>query len=188
MNSAPLTLDDLTSFNVELAALVRAGVPLEPGLCGLAADRGGSLSRLCGAVAQRMSSGASLDDALAAAGNAVPAVYRAVVRAGLRSGRLPAALETMAGLGQELAEIRRRIGQALIQPLLLLVLAYVLLVVFGIDLLERYQSTFEQFELVPPKVFAWRARATTTRPSGRCAKRSSWSSKPTAIRWSPCSS
>ncbi|RPI75112.1 MAG: hypothetical protein EHM42_15570, partial [Planctomycetaceae bacterium] len=58
---ATLTLDDLTAFNAELSALVRAGIPLEPGLSALASEHGGALGRVCGSVAEQMRQGVALD-------------------------------------------------------------------------------------------------------------------------------
>lgn len=153
--SAPLTADDLAAFNAELTALVRAGVPLEPGLSALGREQRGRLGRLSAGVASRMRQGLPLDEALAAAGSEVPRAYGAIVRAGLKSGRLPAALETMTTLALELSDLRRKIGQSLLQPLILLVLAYILLIVFGVDLLERYRETFVSLEVVPPRALTW---------------------------------
>jgi general secretion pathway protein F len=56
----------------------------------------------------------------------LPAVYRAVVEAGLRAGRLPAALEALAGSMRRLAQTRRSVLSALLYPWLLLVVAWVL--------------------------------------------------------------
>jgi len=52
-----------------------------------------------------------------------PPVYRAVVEAGLRAGRLPLALESLAGSIRRVTETRRSIMAACLYPLLLLVVA-----------------------------------------------------------------
>ncbi len=147
--SHPITLDDLAAFNDQLSAIVGAGVPLEPGLEGLASERRDRLGKLCGRLAERMRLGASLEEALESEKGAVPPIYLAVVSAGIKSGRLPAALETMTNMALEMRSVRRQIGQAMVPPLLLAMLSYVLLVVFGLDLLERYRETFFQMELTP---------------------------------------
>ena len=119
------TLDELISLNYEIAALVRAGVPLEIGLRGSArADRG--FARLSERLSQRLTDGMALPDAIAQEGPAVSPVYAAVIEAGLSSGHLPEALESLAMSGQMIQETRRRVVLASIYPLICLGVMYVL--------------------------------------------------------------
>jgi len=144
-----LSLDDLIAFNDEIASLVRAGIPLESGLASLAKDRSGTLGRISAAIAVRMNRGESLADAIAGEGNAFPKIYRVVLTAGLRAGRLPAALESLSGFAATLVEMRREIGQALIYPLLVLTLAYGLFVVFVLNLAVRFRDAYVMFHIEP---------------------------------------
>ena len=89
MSDRSPNLDDLISLNHEIAALARAGIPLELGLRGLASGTGSRLTRLADRLADRLASGRSLPDALAEEGPAVSPVYTSVIEAGLASGRLP---------------------------------------------------------------------------------------------------
>ena len=111
-------LDDLILLNREIAALVKAGVPLELGLRGLAGSVGTRLGQLSERLSKRLAMGQSLPDALAEEGPAVSPVYTAVMEAGLASGRLPEALESMAVSGQVLQETRRRVWLAILYPAL----------------------------------------------------------------------
>ncbi|MBI3465755.1 MAG: type II secretion system F family protein [Planctomycetes bacterium] len=61
-----ISLDQLIAFNDELAALVRAGLPLERSLCELAPDIPGSLGDTVQVLAARLSRGESLPQALTA--------------------------------------------------------------------------------------------------------------------------
>src|SRR5262245_6985582 len=92
----PISLDDLIALNDEIAALARAGLPLERGLREVGRDVSGGLSRAMLSLAERMGQGATLPEALAADRDKFPPIYRAVVEAGVRAGRLPAALESLA--------------------------------------------------------------------------------------------
>ena len=94
--SGPITLDQLLALNDEIAALVRAGLPLERGLLEAGRDVRGRLGRIAGVLGRRLNRGESLAEALEAERRAIPPLYRAVVEAGARAGRLPAALEGMA--------------------------------------------------------------------------------------------
>jgi general secretion pathway protein F len=151
MNSQAVTLDELVALNDEIVALVRAGVPLELGLEQYGRDGTGVLAQLGTRLASRMSRGESLAEAVAAEGHALPATYRAVVVAGLRAGRLPAALEAISEFARRMAELRRRLGMALLYPLIVLVLAYGLFVLF---ILQRpvpiLEDTFESMRVETP--------------------------------------
>ena len=113
-------------MNDEIAALVRAGVPLDRGLLRAGGDLPGGLKRITQALGDRLSRGESLAQALEAEKGSIPPLYRAVVEAGARSGRLPAALEGLARYVRGYSEARAAIGVALWYPILVLSLAYAL--------------------------------------------------------------
>ncbi len=112
------------ALNDEMIALVRAGVPLELGLAELGEDRAGTLGRLASRLAARLSRGESLPEALDHEDMGLPRSYKVIVEAGLRAGRLPAALEGMSQVAFRLADLKRRIGLAMVYPLIVLMLAY----------------------------------------------------------------
>jgi general secretion pathway protein F len=118
-----VSLEDLIAVNDEIAALVRAGVPLARGLAGLSEDLPGRLGRITGALAERVGRGESLSTAMAAEPLTFPSVYRALVAAGLRSGRLAAVLEGLATSAQKLREVRQTMLLALLYPTIVVVLA-----------------------------------------------------------------
>jgi general secretion pathway protein F len=136
-----VTIDQLIALNDEVVALTRAGVPLERGLIDVGSDLPGRLGSIARALGERMGRGESLSEALAA-GTGVPPVYRAVVEAGLRSGRLPVALEGMAAYARSYAEARRSIGLALSYPLLVACLAYVLFLFIAARVIPRFVTAF----------------------------------------------
>ena len=75
-----------------------------------------------------MSRGENLVQALDGEKKTIPPLYRAVVEAGARSGRLPVALEGLARYVRGYSEARAAIGLALWYPVLVLSLAYALFV------------------------------------------------------------
>lgn len=123
----PISLDDLAALNDEMAALIRAGVPLELGLQA-GADLAGRSGEIAGRLSAQLQSGQSLEQILAADEGAFPPVWRAIVLAGLRSGQLDVALQGLSVTSRRLAEQRRSIGLALIYPLIIAALAYALVV------------------------------------------------------------
>ncbi len=119
-----ITLDQLVALNDEIAALVRAGEPLDRGLRSLGEDLPGRLGRFAAQLSERIARGESLTDALAEPTARLPRLYRAVIEAGIAAGRLPAALESLAGSLRRLAETRRSVVLSLTYPLLLFLLAW----------------------------------------------------------------
>ena len=120
------TLDDIHALNDELIALSKCGVPLESGLLSLQGDLPGNLARLASRLGARMQAGRSLAGALEDEGANLPPVYRAVVEAGVRGGRLPVALEQLAATSRRIAEMRSAVGLGMLYPLLLICVACVL--------------------------------------------------------------
>ena len=121
-----LDLQELALLNQEIAALVRAGVPLESGLAMAGSSGRGAQEMLMLRLAQRLRDGQSFAEALHAEGGELPRLYRAVVEAGARTGRLPEALESLAEFAQQTLKLRRRIDLALLYPALVLLMAGVL--------------------------------------------------------------
>lgn len=145
-------LDQLIALNDEIVALVRGGVPLELGLARLGQDQASTLSRISSRLAGRMSGGQSLSEALAAEGSRLPRVYRTVVDAGIRSGRLPAALEAVSRYASALVDLRQKIGLAFLYPLVVVLLAYGLMVVVSADLTQRFLEVYRAFHITLPLV------------------------------------
>ncbi|HEV3120285.1 MAG TPA: type II secretion system F family protein, partial [Isosphaeraceae bacterium] len=133
-----MTLDEFIALNDEIAALVRVGIPLERGLLAVGKELSGKSGRLAQALAERLNRGETLQQALKAEGAAFPGIYRAVVEAGLRAGRLSVALEGLARFARSYAELRRAVALALFYPLFVGMLAYALFVVFVLQLAPRF--------------------------------------------------
>jgi general secretion pathway protein F len=146
-SGTPISPEQLIALNDEIAALIRAGIPLELGLRELGGDARGALSRISLQLSECMSRGESLPQALAAEGNRFPKAYRAVVEAGLKAGRLPAALEAVSSFTWELLDFRRKLGLATLYPLTVFALAYGLFLLFLFEMVGRYQSAYETFRI-----------------------------------------
>lgn len=142
-DSAPqsISFDDLIALNDEIAAMIRAGVPLEVGLDGFAGSASGHLAEITARLARTLSQGGSLGDAIEEEGGNLPSVYRAVIEAGQQSGRLPEALESLSGFSRSLEDVRQRISLALIYPCIVLVTAYYLFWFFLGQLLPSMDVT-----------------------------------------------
>jgi general secretion pathway protein F len=118
-----ITLEDLAALNREVAALVRSG----------------PTGRLAAQLGEDMSAGNSLSAAVAARGDLLPPIYRAVVAAGVRSGRLALALEGFADAAAQIAALRRNTLQAIIYPMIVISLAWVMFLALATNALPEHE-------------------------------------------------
>jgi len=163
-----ITLDELIALNDEIAALVRAGVPLEPALGELSRDLPGRLGKFAALVAQRSSHGQSLAEVVSQQSGKLPPVYRAVIETGLKTGRLSAALEALAGSIRRTTQTRRSVAMAAIYPLMVLVVACCLFAFFAQYIAPRMLTLFGQFDVAGRDMYLqlarWGARAAAWGP------------------------
>src|SRR5688572_3956576 len=116
----PVTLEQLAALSEEIAALARAGVPLDRGLRELAVDMPGRLGKIAADISRGLESGRSLEQVVDDLGSALPPAYRAVVAAGVRAGRLPAAVEGIAHTSRRIVQLRNLICLSLLYPVVVL--------------------------------------------------------------------
>ncbi len=157
-----MTLDQLAALSDEIAALSRAGVPLDRGLKAMARELPGRLGRIAGDLGRRIEFGQPLPQVVAELGATLPPAYQTVIEAGLRAGRLSAALEEVARTARRISQLRRAIGLALIYPVILLWLTWVLglLVLYQLApvmarMLAEFDVTDVPFELYVARAIDW---------------------------------
>ena len=142
-------LDALIALNQEIAAMVRAGIPLELGLKSAAASQSSRFAHLAARLSDRLAKGDSLIDALKQEGPGISPTYTAVTEAGLASGRLPEVLEDLAHQAITLQDVRRRTRLAIIYPEIVCTLAYVLFVAFVLFVVPVWIETRTSMRLPP---------------------------------------
>ncbi len=161
--SAPVRLEELLALNEEIGALIRAGVPLDlglrqygtlnqPGMPGEYKERNAisvTLGRLSNRLADRISAGSTLQAAIDHEGDHLPGIYRAVVEAGIRAGRLPEALESLSVVARGLLKLHRQIVAALIYPAIVLGMVWLMLLGFSDFIIPRFLHTWEFLRLDP---------------------------------------
>ncbi len=155
--SKSISLEDLVALNDEIAGLVRAGVPLELGLAGWARDLPGELGRLVKRLQAAIEQGQGLPQFFAEH-NQIPPVYKAIVSAGLKSGRLPVALESMSHTARHLREVRAAVGLAILYPLTVFLIGYALFALLATNFVVAILTLYENR---PPKFWASLAQLTS---------------------------
>ena len=94
-----------------------------------------------------MDAGENLAQILADEDQRFPPVWRAVVEAGIRSGRLAAALESLSSTARRTAELRKLVGAGVVYPLVVVTLAYVLFVFLVTWLSPLTMTAFTSLQL-----------------------------------------
>ncbi|HEY2841249.1 MAG TPA: type II secretion system F family protein [Pirellulales bacterium] len=146
-SSHRISLDEFIALTDEMAALVRAGVPLERGLSDVAPGFSRRSAQLVAQVAQRMKAGETLLQIIATSPQIFPPVYAAVLEAGIRSGRLPSALEGLASSTRRVADLRKLTVASLIYPFLLAILAYGLFLFSIVRLQPSVESAYHRLNV-----------------------------------------
>jgi type II secretory pathway component PulF len=148
-----MTSDDLIALNDEIAALARAGLPLDHGLKALSEelDRG-QLRQVTAQLAADLRAGLTLPEAMQRQGKRVPPFYAALLEAAVQSGRVPEVLTTLTTYSRAVADLRGTILDATIYPAVVLVFAVAILAVVVGYLIPQYGELFRQFSMRLPVI------------------------------------
>jgi type II secretory pathway component PulF len=146
-----MTADDLTALNEQIAAMARAGLPLDQGLASLARDMGrGKLRAVTEALARDLQAGHPLPEALARQEGKVPPYYANLVTAGVQTGRLPEVLATLAAYARTVAATRATVVESLFYPGVVLLLGVALFGGLVFFVIPQFQQIFNEFGLTLP--------------------------------------
>jgi general secretion pathway protein F len=124
-------------------------------LVDLGADLPGRLGRIASELGRRLQSGESLARVLADDASTFPAIWKATVAAGIRSGRLAVVLESLATTGRRVAELRRTVAAALVYPIVVLVLAYLVFIFIVTFLAPRLSDALQDLTSRSEPIVTW---------------------------------
>jgi len=135
---------------VQLADLLRAGVPLLRGLKLLSRKKSGArLAAAYGALAESVSEGEELAEAMSRSPDVFPRVHVAMVRAGEKGGFLEDVLARLGSFVTQQSEMRAKILGAMIYPSALVVVGVAVLgIVFGV-FVPKFKPLFERIDELP---------------------------------------
>jgi len=137
-----LSAASLILFNQELLALLKAGIPLLQSLELLVGHgKDPQLRNALDRVVELLKEGMSFSEAMEQVGS-FPAVYRANVVAGERSGTLPEVLSRWLAFQAFAQTSRRRIVEALVYPMFLVVVMIIALAVIFNVVLPRFAEIY----------------------------------------------
>lgn len=145
-----IKLVDFLTYNQQLSALLRAGIPILQAIQILSKrQKNETLRILLQDVEERIKNGEALSDAFASQGDAFPRIYVASVRAGERSGSLDEVLSRYVSFTKGMAEIGRKLRKALTYPMILIVASFILLIVLTTFVIPQFAELYKQATQLP---------------------------------------
>ena len=139
-----ISTSELALITRQLASLSQSGLPLEEALLavGQQNDQPRTKSILLG-VRSRVMEGHTLADGLGEFPQAFPELYRATVAAGEQSGHLDVVLERLADYTEARQELRQRITNAMVYPVVLVVMALAIISFMLATVVPKIVGVFE---------------------------------------------
>jgi type IV pilus assembly protein PilC len=138
--------NDFLLFNQQLAALVRAGIPILQAISMLRKRAASArLRAVLGDVEDQIRGGLALSEAFAAQGPIFPRIYTASILAGERSGALDDVLSRYVTYMRRNVALRRKIRGALAYPLFLLFASFCMVTFLAIYVVPRMSELFSGF-------------------------------------------
>jgi type IV pilus assembly protein PilC len=145
--------NDFLLFNQQLAALVRAGIPILQAISMLRKRAASArLRAVLGDVEEQIRGGAALSQAFASQGSIFPRIYTASILAGERSGALDEVLNRYVTYMRRNVGLRRKIRGALAYPLFLLFASACMVTFLTIYVVPRMSDLFSGFGTELPTV------------------------------------
>ncbi len=147
---------DLMHLSRQLAAFLRAGIPILDGLSLLARDTTNrTLKRTLEDIAEQLRQGAPLGEAIDQHPRVFPAAYRSMVRSAELTGNLDTVLDRLTGYVEREVEAKRQIRSAMTYPIVIVVLSVAvstLLVTFVLPKFEVFFASFNQQLPLPTRM------------------------------------
>ena len=133
-------------FNQELAALLRAGLPLVQSLDILRQRvEDSSLTATLDDVHDRVRAGAALSEAFEAQGEMIPGMYTASLLAGEKSGGLEEVIRRYVDYVKVLTAVKRKTVSAMVYPALLLGLSSVVVAIIVLFVVPQFEGFYRDF-------------------------------------------
>jgi general secretion pathway protein F len=140
-------------FTRGLGMLLRAGLPIDKALVSLAAASADSGTRkLLQQVGRDIREGSSLSKALRGFDNLFGRLYLSLIQAGEISGNLEVSIDHLSAYLDSQQQLRERIVNAMIYPLVLLVVTVFSIVLLMVVVMPKFKQLFEDMDAELPAV------------------------------------
>jgi general secretion pathway protein F len=140
-------------FTLGLGMLLRAGLPIDKALASLAAASGDSGTRkLLQQVGREIREGCSLSKALRGFEKLFGRLYLSLIQAGEISGNLEVSIEHLSAYLESQQQLRERIVNAMIYPIILLFVTVFSIVLLMVVVMPKFKQLFEDMDAELPAV------------------------------------
>jgi type IV pilus assembly protein PilC len=148
-----IPVNEFMVFNQELAALLKAGLPLLQALeLMLERMKQGTFRSVLTEVRDKVKSGTDLSDAFAEYGDLFPRLYPSSLKAGEKSGELELVIRRFVRYMKLVLDARRRVFSALTYPAVLVCLSGVMIAVMTIYVVPRFMGFFSELDADLPMI------------------------------------
>jgi type IV pilus assembly protein PilC len=138
-------------FNQEMAALLKAGLPLLQALdLMLRRMPEGGFRRVLEDIRDKVRTGRDLSDAFAEHADIFPRLYPSILKAGERSGELEQVIRRFIRYQQLVMEARKKVVSAMVYPAVLIVTSLLMIAVMVIYVIPKFQVIFENSDVPLP--------------------------------------
>ena len=141
------------AFNQELAALLRAGLPLLQGLdMMLERMEDATLRDVLTDIRDKVKSGEELSDAFASFGDMFPPLYASTLKAGERSGELEQVIRRFIRYLRLVMDAQKRVVSAMVYPSVLILLSIIMLIVMAIYVVPMFAQFYTDLKAELPLI------------------------------------
>jgi general secretion pathway protein F len=142
---------DLSLLTRQLATLFRAGIPLDEALLAVSQQSEKlRVQKIMLGVRAKVMEGHPLATGLAEYPKVFPEIYRATVAAGEQAGHLDAVLERLADYTENREVIRQKVLGALLYPIALTVMCFVIISILLVFVVPKVTDVFESYKASLP--------------------------------------
>ncbi len=142
---------DLMNFSRQLAAFIRAGIPILEAIDTFAQEAGNKVFReALFSIGEALRRGETFSAAVGAHGRIFPRFYVDMLRAAELTGRLDSVLDQLSRYIERDLEARRKIRSAMTYPALIGVMSLVTVGILSVFVLPRFKTFFESFHAKLP--------------------------------------
>ena len=144
-------LQDLANFTRQLANLLNAGMPLTGALNSMTSlDSEGVPESVCAQLLADVREGRTLSMSMGKFPEIFPDMYLNMVKAGESSGSMVEVLKRLADHYERFAEVRQKIISALVYPMFVMGLGFLLIFVFMSYILPKFMTIFKGMKVQLP--------------------------------------
>lgn len=146
-----ITTERFLTFNQELLALVRAGLPIIQSFdIMLERQKNLRFREVLIDIRDQIKSGVALSDAFASYGNLFPPIYSNSLRAGERSGDLEGVLKRFLRYQKIIVNLRKKVVGALVYPAVLVTLSTAMVFIMLTYVIPRFSEFYQGFNAELP--------------------------------------